>query len=322
MWSLPVPHKIRHFVWRSCRDILPMKTNLMRQKVVQDGICNKCGNKEETPGHVLQNCQKARETWDCSKVASFGLSNNVSFYDFLWQMPMHNRVEEDKVAKVVNIAWALWCNQNKVQNGGKRKSGRELVNWAAIYLDEYTNAVEATCKPTPTVEFQSSQSPPPENLLKVNVNGAVFSAQKAVGIGVIIRDGEGRVEVAMRKKILAPWVQWRQKQKHLNRVSFLPRTLAFKTSSMRVTPLPYTELFVKRPPLHPQWNQLLKACMPSARIYAMLNFLMYVDKVTDQPIYQLNMFQALLISLHRLKRTLISLSKFLFMMYFPFRIIN
>ncbi|KAK9996914.1 hypothetical protein SO802_021600 [Lithocarpus litseifolius] len=99
MWSLPVPHKIRHFVWRSCRDILPMKTNLMRRKVVQDGICGQCRNKEETLGHVLWNCQKARETWEYSKVASFGLSNNVSFHDFLWQMLMHNRVEEDKVAK-------------------------------------------------------------------------------------------------------------------------------------------------------------------------------------------------------------------------------
>ena len=156
MWSLPVPHKIWHFVWRSCRDILPMKTNLMRQKVVQDGICDKCRNKEKTPGHVLWNCQKARETWECSKVASFGLSNNVSFHDFLWQMIMHNRVEEDRVAKVVNIAWALWWNRNKVQNGGKWKIGRELFNWAAIYLDEYTEAIKATCKPTPTVEFQSS----------------------------------------------------------------------------------------------------------------------------------------------------------------------
>ena len=200
-----------------------MKTNLMRWKVVQDGICDKCTNEEKTHGHVLWNCQKARETWECSKVASFGLSNNVSFHDFLWQMLMHNRVEEDKVAKVVNIAWALWYNRNKLQNGGKRKLGWELVNWEAIYLDEYTEAVEAICKPTPTVEFQSSWSPPPANLFKVNVDGVVFSAQKAVGIGVIIRDGEARAEVVMSKKILISWVLWRQKQKHLKRVSFLPR---------------------------------------------------------------------------------------------------
>lgn len=91
-----------------------------------------------------------------------------------------------------------------MRNGGKWKSGRELVNWAAIYLDEYTEVVEATCKPAPMVEFQSSWSPPPANLFKVNVDGAVLSVQKAMGIGIIIRVGEGRVEATIGKKIFAP----------------------------------------------------------------------------------------------------------------------
>ena len=91
-----------------------------------------------------------------------------------------------------------------MRNGGKWKLGRELVNWVAINLDEYTEAVEDTCKPAPTIEFQSSWSPPLAHLFKVNVDGAVLSAQKAVGIGVIIRDGEGRVEAAIGKKIFAP----------------------------------------------------------------------------------------------------------------------
>ena len=34
VWSMQVPHKIRHFVWRACCDALPTKTNLMRQKVI------------------------------------------------------------------------------------------------------------------------------------------------------------------------------------------------------------------------------------------------------------------------------------------------
>ena len=36
IWDLPLPHKIRHFAWRACREILPTKVNLMRQKVVND----------------------------------------------------------------------------------------------------------------------------------------------------------------------------------------------------------------------------------------------------------------------------------------------
>ena len=32
-----------------------------------------------------------------------------------------------KVALVATIAWAIWGNRNEVRNGGKRKSGYELV---------------------------------------------------------------------------------------------------------------------------------------------------------------------------------------------------
>ena len=41
-------------------------------------------------------------------------------------------------------------------------------------------------------------------MFKVNVDGAVFSALGAVGIGIIIRDEEGRVEAALSKRIKAP----------------------------------------------------------------------------------------------------------------------
>ena len=29
LWRLPVPHKVKHFLWHACRDILPTKANLM-----------------------------------------------------------------------------------------------------------------------------------------------------------------------------------------------------------------------------------------------------------------------------------------------------
>ena len=34
IWRIQVPHKIRHFTWRACRDILPTKSNLLRWKVL------------------------------------------------------------------------------------------------------------------------------------------------------------------------------------------------------------------------------------------------------------------------------------------------
>ena len=110
----------------------------------------------------------------------------------------------DVVAKLVYIAWAIWHNQNEVWNGGKRRNGKELVSWASKYMEEYKATNKSMASIATRVEGRGTQSPPPENVFKVNVDGAIFTGQKATGVGVIIRDDKGRLEVAMSKKINAP----------------------------------------------------------------------------------------------------------------------
>lgn len=42
------------------------------------------------------------------------------------------------------------------------------------------------------------------NRYKIKVDGAIFASQKAMGIGLLIRDSEGKVVGACSKKIQAP----------------------------------------------------------------------------------------------------------------------
>ena len=42
IWDFPIPPKIRHFLWRACREALPTKSNLRRQKILVDPICDEC----------------------------------------------------------------------------------------------------------------------------------------------------------------------------------------------------------------------------------------------------------------------------------------
>nr|POF25455.1 hypothetical protein CFP56_15447 [Quercus suber] len=109
----------------------------MKRQVLQNGVRDECGGEMETIEHVLWNCHKARETWALLKVVvPRGGEVCGSFHYFLWHLVMTDRVEETKIALIVTIAWALWCNRNEVRTGGKRKSGREITTWAATYLAE------------------------------------------------------------------------------------------------------------------------------------------------------------------------------------------
>ena len=60
IWSILVPHKICHFAWRACHNALPTKDNLLRRKIVQDGLCEECKEALESVYHVLWDCEKRR----------------------------------------------------------------------------------------------------------------------------------------------------------------------------------------------------------------------------------------------------------------------
>ena len=142
VWRLPVPHKVKHFLWRACCNILPTKENLMRRKVLSDDICEECMLGAETSGHFFWSCLRAKQVLRC-----FGLLNldyaapNFagfnSFMELAWKMLTVDRCHESMVALMGTIAWRLWGNRNEVRHGGKRLGELELCHDASIWLLQF-----------------------------------------------------------------------------------------------------------------------------------------------------------------------------------------
>ena len=61
VWGLKTQPKIRIFMWRICRDILPTITKLQQRGIEVEGLCYLCGNVEETSAHVFQYCLYATQ---------------------------------------------------------------------------------------------------------------------------------------------------------------------------------------------------------------------------------------------------------------------
>ena len=184
IWDLPLPHKVRHFAWRACRDILPTKVNLMRRNVVKDQFCDECKMECETTGHLFWTCPRAREVWSWSKMVMKPCHEGVhSFQDvlWLWDMVVGENFDVDVIAKFVCIAWAMWQNRNEVRNGGKRRNGKELVSWASQYLEEYKAANVCMVTTTSRDEIKATWAPPPVHGFKVNVDGGGFQGSKNSG---------------------------------------------------------------------------------------------------------------------------------------------
>ncbi|XP_030936394.1 uncharacterized protein LOC115961575 [Quercus lobata] len=173
--------------------------------MLQDDQCEESNAASEKSNHLFWTCKRAREMWESSKlVMQFTAEQNCSFKDLLWSLCMEVESSPELVAKMVTRAWVLWGNRNEMHKGGKRKSGLELVRWATQYLEEYyaTTIVEPDVRP-PSIQ-PVRWLPPQGQTYKANVDGAVFAKLKAVGIGVVIQDKEGRVKAALSKKIMLP----------------------------------------------------------------------------------------------------------------------
>ena len=203
LWSMNIPRNVRHFAWKACKDILPMKENLKRRKVFVDSCCEVCQMKAKSSGHLFWNYFSAKEVWRLSKLFSRQMTLQFSsFMDLIWYVAMVVKWENDYVEKIIMIAWATWSNWNKVINGEDKKSNGALVDSAVEYLMEYQVYCE---KPTVAqTKEQPKWRPPQHGRYKINIDGAMFAAQKAAGLGVLIRDTEGRVVGVCNKKIMAP----------------------------------------------------------------------------------------------------------------------
>ena len=168
-----------------------------------DSCCEVCQMKAKSSGHLFWNYFSAKEVWRVSKLFSRQMTLQFSsFMDLIWYMAMVVKWENDYVEKIIMIAWATWSNWNKVINGEDKKSNGALVDSALEYLMEYQVYCE---KPTVAqTKEQPKWRPPQHGRYKINIDGAMFAAQKAAGLGVLIRDTEVRVVRACNKKIMAP----------------------------------------------------------------------------------------------------------------------
>lgn len=59
--KLQCPNKVKHFMWKACKNVLPTKQCLLNRKVLKEDSCDFCGESESV-GRILWGCVIAKET--------------------------------------------------------------------------------------------------------------------------------------------------------------------------------------------------------------------------------------------------------------------
>nr|POE97055.1 hypothetical protein CFP56_48039 [Quercus suber] len=101
IWSLSVPNKIKHFLWRACRESLPTKKNLLVRNVTRDALCKWCNEEVEDSVHALWVAKYSRRSGakkKSSKISSPCVLWNLEICGLLYQ-DMRVRLNEYQLAQ-------------------------------------------------------------------------------------------------------------------------------------------------------------------------------------------------------------------------------
>ncbi|KAL0011885.1 hypothetical protein SO802_006993 [Lithocarpus litseifolius] len=212
--QIQVPTKVKHFAWKACRDILATRENLWKRNITKDNLCESCGKAPETVCHIFWFCDRAKEVWSSSKlILPFEISPSWKFIDVMWKLQKLSDECPGLVERTIMICWGIWKQRNMDRHGGSSQNGIAIVRSSLRILDEFQVANEKPQTTRESIAMEIKWCPPHLGSYKVNVDGAVFTKQKQVGIGVVIRDSAGEVIAALAISLLVLWVRWRLKPK-------------------------------------------------------------------------------------------------------------
>ena len=134
IWNLNCPNKVKHFMWRACKNILPTKCKLRARGIGVEVSCDLCGG-EENSGHILWSCKAAKEVWRATSLKLPSLPDfNLEFVDIMWEIMERFPMVDWELFSIT--AWSLSNNRNKHRPGGRTKQSDQIVKEAVEYAKE------------------------------------------------------------------------------------------------------------------------------------------------------------------------------------------
>ena len=109
---MQAPPKIKNFLWRACRNVLPTKQALMRRKILEDLICERCKRVVRDSVHALWSCLELDVVW--ADQETWGFRGEIDFTcvkELLsWMIEKRKSLE-----LLAYTACTIWNQRNKVR---------------------------------------------------------------------------------------------------------------------------------------------------------------------------------------------------------------
>ena len=202
IWDASVPPKVRIFMWRACKGILPTQAHLFDKGISNTFTCVWCGDDAETEDHLLWQCEFAQRVWkECPVTFSSHVHVHMSFFDFMASCILD--LSSPRLKIIFNTAWAIWKARNELVWNAKAIPVSELCQQAAgVALDylELGFLLQESFSPSRGLPDQKWKCPKVRNY-KLNFCCKFGTGNHQIGLGVLLRDSAGLVAAALCTQI-------------------------------------------------------------------------------------------------------------------------
>ena len=146
VWKLPIPQKIKLFLWRTCHNAIFVGENLFKRKIMNSPICPICSQEHETVEHASLFCPWTTPIWYSSQLQFLPTPNNVSRID-MWLVYLFEEISkqidfsEQRCALIATMLWLIWKDRNAYIFQQKPLKPLDVLNWAALLVTEYVSAI-------------------------------------------------------------------------------------------------------------------------------------------------------------------------------------
>lgn len=119
IWGLPIPQKIKFFLWKCCHNVLPVKENLRKKRLTASAVCPLCEMEDESVEHALLFCDWTRAVWFGLQIQCVPSRNSISsFHEWFGQrLKEVGQQKEFRVFSAIVVSctlWAIWKGRNQM----------------------------------------------------------------------------------------------------------------------------------------------------------------------------------------------------------------
>ncbi|KAL5733341.1 hypothetical protein ACOSQ2_033033 [Xanthoceras sorbifolium] len=199
LWGLNIPAKVRMFVWRACRNLLPTRSLLAARRVPGGSGCPLCGAAVDSVLHSLWFCRALVEPKAAVPfLAGLRLPMTGSFFDFI--LACFSRLLVHEMELLLVLLWRFWFRRNRAVHSAPLLSVEDTVDWSKMFLADFQAAIAV-----PSVRcglVAERWLAPSPGWVKINSDVAVDVRGRRLGFGVVFRDFAGKVLVSYTSLLL------------------------------------------------------------------------------------------------------------------------